>query len=203
MAVSRITKSSILQGFPKSRSLLAGNSAFIPNSYESIATATGTGSSGTISFTSIPSTYKHLQIRGILRNDTVATTASSLRVRFNGDTASNYSHHTLSGDGATAAATGTATQGYMNVANCNPCNSAASNIVGSTLIDVIDYASTTKTKVQRALSGVNSNASDTTYKIVLSSGLWNSTAAITQIDLVSASGLWTTQTTFALYGIKG
>ena len=34
----------------------------VASSFESIATATGTGSSGVITFSSIPSTYKHLQI---------------------------------------------------------------------------------------------------------------------------------------------
>jgi hypothetical protein len=186
-------------GIMASANWTSGNAS----SYESIATATGTGSSGTITFSSIPSTYKHLQIRALMRNTTASTSASSLRVRFNSDTGSNYAHHTLSGDGSAAAATGTSPQGYINVANCNPCDSVASNIMGVSIIDVIDYASSTKNKVSRALSGADSNAVDTTFKIVLSSGLWVNTAAITTIDLVSATGSWTTATTFALYGIKG
>ena len=41
----------------------------ITGSYESIATVTvGSGGSSYIEFTSIPGTYTHLQIRGILRN---------------------------------------------------------------------------------------------------------------------------------------
>jgi len=39
-------------------------SGSIPGSYEYIATATGTGSSPTITFSSIPQGYTHLQIRG-------------------------------------------------------------------------------------------------------------------------------------------
>ncbi len=70
MAVSRVKTSSILQGFPKSRSLLAGNAYFQPTAYESIATTTvGAGGTSTITFSSIPSTYTHLQIRGIGRSD--------------------------------------------------------------------------------------------------------------------------------------
>jgi hypothetical protein len=183
--------------------LIGSFAAAAAGAFESIATVTGTGSSNTITFSSIPSTYQHLQIRGRIRNTTAATTASSLRVRFNGDTASNYAHHTLSGDGSAAASTGTSPQGYMNVANCNPCDSVASNIMGVSIIDVHDYASTTKNKVSRALSGADSNAVDATFKIVLSSGLWVNTAAITSIDLVSATGFWTTSTVFSLYGIKG
>lgn len=182
---------------------LVGSFAPVSGSFESIATATGNGSSGTITFSSIPSTYSSLQIRARMRNTTAATTASSLRVRFNGDSTSSYAHHTLSGDGSAAAATGTSPQGYINVANCNPCDSVASNIMGVSIIDLHDYTSTTKNKVSRALSGADSNAVDTTFKIVLSSGLWVNTAAITSIDLVSATGNWTTSTVFSLYGIKG
>ena len=53
------------------------------NSYESIQTVTvGSGGQSTISFTSIPSTYKHLQIRMLAR----ATGASTVGlIRFNSD----------------------------------------------------------------------------------------------------------------------
>jgi len=70
-----------------SRSGLVGNPVIMPGSYESIASASGTGSSGTITFSSIPSTYTHLQIRGIGRNSYPST---QVNVRFNSDTGSNY-----------------------------------------------------------------------------------------------------------------
>ena len=45
-------------------SFLAGNAAFVPGAYESIASTTvGSGGVSTITFSSIPDTYKHLQIR--------------------------------------------------------------------------------------------------------------------------------------------
>ena len=58
---------------------------------ELISTATGTGSSGTITFSSIPSTYKHLQIRYAV----IATPSNGpvTSLRFNGDTATNYTMH--------------------------------------------------------------------------------------------------------------
>ena len=61
--ITRLKLSTIEQGLPKYRSMLAGNAAYVPSSYESIASATGTGSSGTITFSSIPSTYQSLQLR--------------------------------------------------------------------------------------------------------------------------------------------
>jgi hypothetical protein len=43
--------------------IIASSKLGVPaGAYESIASATGTGSSATITFSSIPSTYQHLQI---------------------------------------------------------------------------------------------------------------------------------------------
>jgi len=67
-----------------------GGAIPITGDYESIATAIGTGSSGTITFGSIPSTYKHLQIRSIQR---VASGNAYIKVQFNNDTNSNYTYH--------------------------------------------------------------------------------------------------------------
>ena len=57
-------------------SLLAGNAAYNPSSFESIATVT-LGSSGAVTFSSIPSTYKALQLRFMAK----AIRDSSLRSR--------------------------------------------------------------------------------------------------------------------------
>ena len=109
--ITRLKLSTIEQGLPKYRSMLAGNSAYVPPSYESIASATGTGSSGTITFSSIPGTYQHLQIRINSRND--STDGATTTMRFNGDTGSNYARHYLYGDGATVSASGNATTTSM------------------------------------------------------------------------------------------
>jgi len=73
-------------------SLLAGNAAFNPSSFESIATATGSGQTS-VTFSSIPSTYKHLQIRIIARDNSGNGGGSgALRLRFNGDTVRLSAH---------------------------------------------------------------------------------------------------------------
>jgi len=175
----------------------SGGAAASTSSYESIASATGTGSSTTITFSSIPSTYASLQIRIIGRSDSAAS-AGSITVYANNDTtATNYTRHRLSCDGATVTAFGaasTSTQlGRVTAA------SATANIMGVTIIDIIDYASSTKNKTFRSFSGHDQNGSGDVW---LTSGLWMNTAAINRIDLV-IGGNWTTQTSIALYGIKG
>jgi len=193
MANSRIATSSITQGFPKSKSLLTGNDAIFAGSYESIATATGTGSSGTITFSSIPATYTHLQIRCLMKNTSNST---NLYVTFNGDSTSNYSAHYLYTDGQTrssAALNGA----YMFLGRY--ASSTAASVYGANVIDILDYANTNKYKTARGLGGYDTNGGG---EILFSSGNWRSTAAITSITLNTDATNWTTATTFALYGIK-
>lgn len=181
--------SSILQGFPKYRSMLAGNNPYLPPSFDSIATATGTGSSGTITFSSIPAGYKHLQIRSL-----ATSTSSYGMIRFNSDSGSNYATHFLYGDGATATASGLATQTQMYGPRADN-----STYFSAGIVDILDFNNTTKNKTIRVFTGQDSNGSGI---IMVNSGLWMSTSAITSITINTQSGNWATTATFALYGIK-
>jgi hypothetical protein len=171
----------------------------VTNSYESIATALGTGSSGIITFSSIPSTYKHLQIRAIVRNTGSGSNEQTLLITTNSDTGANYATHRLAGNGSVAYAqsytSGTAIAPYFN-----PENGKTSNTYGAFVIDLLDYANTSKNKTFRILGGVDFNGSGS---IGLVSGAWFNTSAISSITLTSGGGSWTTATHFALYGIRG
>ena len=88
---------------------ILGVGALIPfAAFESIATATGTGSSNTITFSSFPNTYKHLQIRWIAKDTGSASNPYGLRMTFNGVGGTSYANHRLYGDGTSATATGSA-----------------------------------------------------------------------------------------------
>ena len=173
-----------------------------PSSYESIASVTGTGSSGTITFSSIPGTYQHLQIRLLMRRSTSATGSTSTRLRINSDsTAANYYSHYMIGNGSTVSAgalDGTTLSGNLyttDVVN----NSVASGIMSVGIIDIHDYASTTKNKTVRIFSGNDRNGSGV---VELISGLYSSTSAITEISISTQANSFTTDSVFALYGIK-
>ena len=201
MATSLVKTSSILQGFPKSRSLLAGNAAYNPGATFLIDSVTvGSGGASSISFTSIPSTYQHLQIRGI------ATTTSSTDVgcRFgNGtiDSGSNYAKHGLYGTGnnSTGAAAGYTSQTYMNVQGY--VSGTDSTYPMAFVIDVLDYANTSKNKVMRSLAGMDKNAA---YgEIGLYSGVWLNTSAINTISIIATGTTFTQYSKFSLYGYMG
>jgi len=194
--ITRAKLSSVLQNLPKFRSMLAGNPAFIPNSYESIATATVATTGQNVTFSSIPSTYKSLQIRmRVLGND-----ASVVGLRFNGDSTSNYNWHGLSGDGSSASAS--------TAFNYTFANSIFAITQGTTttdwpvgIIDIHDYESSTKNKTIRSFGGYDLNGSG---QVRISSGLWMSTDTITDIEIRPQTGNgFYVGSTFALYGIKG
>jgi hypothetical protein len=176
------------------------------NSYESIATVTVSGSSTTtISFTSIPSTYKHLQIRGIARGVGAGFGAgtSSMGVRLNSDSGSNYAQHVLFGTGSSANAGASVPSTEEAIVNF-PGTSETANAFGVFVWDLLDYANTSKFKTSRTLGGYDGNNSNGI--ITFRSDLWRSTSAVTRIDMsagFSANQFWAEYSSFALYGIKG
>ena len=170
-------------------------------SFESIATLTAAGGETSLSFTSIAGTYKHLQIRGIYRDTQATTNPRNLLMQFNSDTATNYVYHRLEGTGATATASGAITQSACLISVAGMGDSATANIYGVSIIDILDYASTTKNKTMKAFAGGQNNT--TNSQLGLSSSLWLSTSAITSIQLKPGNTAFKAGTTFALYGIKG
>jgi hypothetical protein len=180
-----------------------GLSAMTPpvtNSYESIETFTvGAGGSPLLSFTSIPSTYKHLQIRAFAKgsvNSEVGCAAT-----FNGDSSTNYvQFHQLYGQGTSAIA------GVGGLSSVNmewfymPGTNRAASTFGGYVLDILDYQNTNKNKTVRHLGGFDDNGAGF---IILRSHLWMNTAAINRIDIAPNSGNFTQYSSFALYGIKG
>ena len=178
--------------------ILASAGGAAATAYESIATATGTGSSGTITFSSIPSTYTHLQLRMLTRDAFATTGIDYVKLRFNSDSGTNYARHQLKGDGSTATATGAVTLDNILLYG-HPLGSNTANVMGTYIVDILDYASTTKNKTVRSLSGCDLNA---TGQILVISGLWLNTNAISTITIDAGGTFFTTSSTFALYGIK-
>jgi hypothetical protein len=191
MGVTKLSTSSMITG-RKYISALAGNDYYNPPMFESIATSTATGST-TITLSSIPSGYKHLQIRAVMR--TTGTTGVN-NMQINGDTGSNYARHWLRGTGTTVTATGQASQTSIWAGH----DVSAANFVAPTIIDILDADSTSKYKTIRAFTGYEYNSTD--CQILLTSGLWMSTAAVTSITFIAGSN-FASGTQIALYGIKG
>ena len=172
-------------------------------SYESIATVTvGSGGSATVDFTSIPSTYTHLQIRGINRLSTAGTGTLSTIMRFNSDTGGNYTaSHVLFGTGASASAAASGTSQTSMVIVNTPKDGNTASAFGILVCDILDYTNTNKYKTIRCLGGYDGN--DTNGIVTFRSSAWMNTAAVTSITLLPSNNNFTQYSQFALYGIKG
>ena len=207
MATSRVKTSSILQGFPKSRSLLTGNTAFDPGATFLIDSVTvGSGGSSTISFTSIPSTYKHLQIRGIARSTRTDYAIDQLYTRFNSDSGSNYAWHWLNGTGAAANTDAGTSATSMNLGwFATNATASVTNAFGGLIIDILDYANTSKYKTVRTFIGndLNGGGSPFTGNVSVISGLWQNTNAITSITFDPSAADFAQYSKFSLYGYTG
>jgi len=183
--------------------ILASSSPSIGD-FESIATVTvGAGGAASVTFSSIPSTFTHLQIRGIMRDQRATYGNSGSSYSFNGDNANNYSWHSVQGDGSTATARN-ATTTYRMATNSGAASGAPTNTFGAIVVDILDYANTNKYKTARALSGVDINGTVSGFGgvVELISGNWRSTSAITSVTITAENPNYVQYTQFALYGIK-
>jgi hypothetical protein len=173
----------------------------VAGDYQSISTVTvGAGGAASITFSSIPATYQHLQIRLLARSLDSAGTVN-LTTQLNGDTGSNYSWHRVFGNGTSTGAGGSATQTNAIIGQISGAT-AASSIFGVASIDLLDYKETTKYKTIRSLVGFDDNNGGAGAVVQLFSGLWQSSSATTSIALSSGTG-FAQYTHAALYGIKG
>jgi hypothetical protein len=176
----------------------AGASAAVAGaSYEWISTATGTGLAATISFTSIPQDYKHLQIRYAAR---VADTGTNMFLTANGVGGTSYASHRLTGVSSAVASSAFTSQPYINLQSGLAGSAATAGVHQVGIIDLLDYTSTSKNKTFKALFG----GSEQPQVISLTSGVFVNTSAVSSLTFTSSGpGNYTTSTRFSLYGIKG
>ena len=191
MAITSIKTGSSFTNLIKYNDFLGPNSAYIPTSFESIASASPTSGSS-ITFNSIVGTYASLQLR-ILG---FASTANYFGLQFNSNTGANYTRHAIIGDGSTVTAFGNTGRTYCQISS-GSSNPSTTNGYGI-IVDVLDYASSTKNKTIRSSSGLDANGSG---EMSLWSHLWVNTNAITSITVLT-DGTFSSGTTISLYGIK-
>ena len=169
----------------------------LSTSFESIATAYP-DTNQSVTFSSIPQTFSHLQLRCSVRGND-AGTIDTWFLRFNGLAPSGgYATNFLRGDSASITSF-TGGDNYMNLGNPGGQGNN-SNVFGAFVIDILDYTNTNKYKTIKNFGGFETN---TIGRSFLTSGLLTTTTnAITQIDLSGLAGGFVDRTKIALYGIK-
>jgi hypothetical protein len=159
----------------------------------------GPAGASSVSFTNIPSTYSHLQIRLIGRTDT-GSNENYIGLTYNNVTTSNYTEHGLYADGSTVTAN-SGTGNPFAIVQRIAGGAAAANIFGTAVIDILDYANTNKLKTMRSLGGVDRNGAGVLG--FYSSILTTTTNAITSLELKPNAGNFVANSQFALYAVKG
>jgi hypothetical protein len=191
MAISRFSTSRLTQGLPKYQNAWDGVS--YSSDYELItSTVVGSGVP-TVTFSSIPSTYKSLQLRLMIRT---VTTQDYLYLLLNGSNVS--ARHAIYANG-----TGTFPLGATGATDMGSIPSAGwlSGGFSAALIDINEYADTTKSKAVKFLHGYETGGSG---NIIFGSTLWNNTSAVNQITVATNNATnFASTSTMALYGLKG
>lgn len=176
------------------------------NSYFSLATTlVSSGGSSVVEFTSIPSTYKHLQIRMHARASVNAHVTTF--IRFNGNSSNLYSGAEFYGTASGLIDSGqTVGENQITYGPFQPGGSQATGIFGFAVMDIYEYANTSMNKTILGWNGYENNSSafsPSASHLLLRCGTWNNTAAISSISLTPSSGVWAEHSRFSLYGIKG
>ena len=155
--------------------------------YTPLATVTLGSSASSVTFSSIPATYRDLVV---VLSGTMNTYDSSA-IRFNADSGSNYNYVFMFGNGSTTGSISAAnTFGYIG--------DVSATTRGINIIQVMDYSATDKHKTYLS----RANISDSSTNAI--AGRWANTAAITSVQILAgATGTRTfsTGTTLNLFGI--
>jgi hypothetical protein len=176
--------------------ILAASGAGAAGAYELIESSILLSDTASVTFSSIPQDYKHLQIR-LVGRATATGTFRSIETVINGDTGSNYRWHLLEGTGSSVASQSYGPASYMPIGQIP--GTGIADAWAAVITDYLDYSSSSKNTTVRTLHGFAGSS----RQIVLQSGLWMNTAAVTQILLRPDSNNWLSGTRISLYGIRG
>jgi hypothetical protein len=169
--------------------------------FDLLETTTLTTSASSITFSGLGaySDYKHLQIRMVTRADTSGFAAHYME--FNGDSAANYTTHRLLGTGSSVSPNNYVAEDYIRLGDSERLTQSVADSFAPTIVDLLDFASTTKTTTARVLNGRTGGVSGASPRINLNSGLWTSTDAITSV-LFKNFANYVAGTRISLYGVK-
>lgn len=167
--------------------------------YQKISETIASGATATVTFSSIPSTFRNLRILVTCRSD-AAVLATPLNMRFNSDTGANYHYQTMAAQQAALSAAEGVNQTSLGIREMTGASAAASHPASFT-IDVPWYGGTTFFKNALAQATWNNGTATGAITIWNTGGHWRNTGAITSITLLPGSGNFISGSSFALYGM--
>jgi hypothetical protein len=151
--------------------------------YVPLGTITLGSTASSVTFSSIPSTYRDL----VLVHIGATSAEDQIRIRFNSDTGSNYSFVQMGGDSGGAFST----SGTLDGARV----SFGSTGINSTIVQIMDYSASDKHTT--LLSRANKGAGD----VRAHAARWANTAVVTTVSFYPITGTFSSGSTFSLFGI--
>lgn len=162
------------------------------STYTALAKVTLSSSDSSITFSSIPNTYRDIVISMSIKN---SSTSGGPFIRFNSDTGNNYIMVQMANDGVNTPLfnTGTTNYGWLSP-NSNFSSTSFDNIE----VNIFDYSTTDKqttylSRMDAPNSGVYHNALAVR---------WNSTAVINTIEVATTANAFAAGSTIGLFGIE-
>jgi hypothetical protein len=155
--------------------------------YEKIASTTASGSTDSITFSSITGSYTDLVLVINARNNDGADT---VYMEFNSDTNTNYSNTRIEGNGSVASSYRQSNASNMSIGIID-----TSNVMATIIVNINNYSNSNNFKTYIARGSVSSYSTRATV------GTWRNNAAINAIK-VYAGTIFVSGSTFTLYGIK-
>ena len=174
---------------------------------EAIATTYLEADAASVTFSSIPATYEHLQLRVNAKSNRT-NSSDDLRIYLGDssdspvDTGSDYYSHFMSGSGSTeGGGVGGSTELRIGRVAGSKTDEDAANY-GSAVIDILDYANANKNTTVLGIGGLAGDSSATGSIVALSSGIWETASTVTavRVDAMDGSG-FIRGSEFTLYGL--
>lgn len=176
----------------------------VSSSYELISTTIlGTNTASVTFDVSALTSYKHLQIRSVVRS-TRSFTTGGLAIRMNADSGANYSNHWIRGNGIDVSGSEISLASQTEIyATRVLASTSNANTFSPAIIDILDAFSSSKNKTIRTLGGTEGGVNDSRY-VSLGSGARYNTASLTSVTIFETfAANFVAGSRFSLYGIKG
>lgn len=166
--------------------------------YTLIASNTLGSSAASVTFSAIPNTYTDLIVKTSARWDNTGN--PYLFLRFNSDTATNYSYTVLYNSAGTVGSSRSSNQTRV-VGGALTSSGATSNTFSNGEFYIPNYLASINKPISAFDVDENNNATTDIFQLA-SAGLWRNTSAITDISMFVSSGNFVSGSSFFLYGIK-
>jgi hypothetical protein len=164
-----------------------------PSGFFPIATYYAPSNVSNITFSGIPQTYTHLQLRMTLRS-TASNNYGTISIN-----SGSYRQHNWFGTGTAPFTINSSTS--TDIVAVNKSDSA-SFFQSAVLFDIEDYSSTTRYKSIRGINASQFSSATTGGLLWFTSMLSVNTSAVTSITITPSSGLFATRSQATLYAWK-